>query len=147
MSADDHPAALLAFFAARLDEDEAISRTAAMSAKVHMDGYADGDWSWLDSYGQPQLADLPLIDHQMRFDPARVLRDVAADRALLGALEEARKFSDHMFASSSPEGVAHGEVPGQRMRAATQVQTLERVVAIRAARFSDNPDYRPEWAP
>lgn len=140
---------LIAFITARLDEDAAAAKA------VYGRWDEDAEGNLVDhSYGA-YLATGPYgggIDdatraHILRHDPARVLREVEADRKLLTELDEARKFSDHMFSSSSPEGVTPGKVPGERMRAATQVTTRSRVIAIRATRFSDHPDYRQEWAP
>lgn len=120
------------FIAARLDEAQAVLDASAADSGYHR--FFDAD----------PTTEKVICEFAVEEQCAR---DVAADRALLGALDEARKFSDHMFSSSSPEGVASGEVLGERMRAATQVVTLERVVAIRAARFSTHPDYLKKWAP
>lgn len=149
---------LIAFFQARLDEDEALALQAAQ--------VAGPDWTWKtevpEGHGEPtdyiiSLDGALLLDtmggiegeapHVARHDPARVLRDVEADRKLLAMLERARAFNDHMFASTHPEGIASGEILSERMRAATQVLTMEEVARIRAARFSGHPDYRPQWAP
>jgi Family of unknown function (DUF6221) len=143
---------LIAFLEARLDEDEAAAVAAAEADKryggrPHWSALGNividaGDPDWAVADLGPCLEDASVAAHIVRHDPARVLREVEADRKLLAELEQARKFSDHMFSSPLPEGVASGEVLGERMRAATQVLTLERVVVIRAERFSDHPDYR-----
>jgi hypothetical protein len=52
----------------------------------------------------------------------RMLRDVAADRKLIAAYEDAAEFSDPWIG-------------------------LDLAVRIRAGRFSDHPEYRREWAP
>lgn len=144
---------LIAFWRERLDEDEAAAKAAAeidvppwRADWAHDDGYADlraRDGEFI-AYNEGTLTREAAL-HIARHDPARVLREVEADRALLAELERARTFSDHMFSSARPEGVAILDVPGQRVRAATKVLTLERVVKIRAARFSDHPGYRAEW--
>ena len=145
-------AAMVAFLEARLDEDEAGAKACQSPSPWKTATHPADSWIVTDATGEPVIYDegTPSLEeaaHIARHDPARVLRDVEADRALLSALGQARKFSDHMFSSPSPEGAASGEVPGERVRAATQVLTLERVVMIRAARFSDHPGYSPAWAP
>ena len=148
----DDAAAMVAFLEARLDEEETAARACQSPAPWKAATHPADSWIVTDATGQPVIYDegTPSLEeaaHIARHDPARVLRGVEADRALLSALEQARKFSDHMFSSPSPEGAAPGEVPGERVRAATQVLTLERVVMIRAARFSDHPDYDEAWKP
>lgn len=143
---------MAAFLDARLDEDEAIARTAAMSAKVHMDGYADGDWSWLDSYGQPQLADIPLIDHQMRFDPNHVLREVDAKRKRLALYLDAKETFAAALKKAPPEGdpaTTHSYVR-ERInvnQASGRFTALEMSVRLDVMAYNDHPDYRQEWAP
>lgn len=80
------PEKLVASLAAGLDEDEATAKAAAVCDLVQQEGYEPGDWSWLRSYGQPQPNQMPLIDHQSRFDPARELRQVTAHRDLIAAI-------------------------------------------------------------
>jgi len=145
-------AAMVAFLEARLDEEAAMARACQSPSPWKAATHWADSWIVTDATGKPVVYDegTPSLEeaaHIARHDPARALRDAGADRALLSALEQARKFSDHMFSSPSPEGAASGEVPGERVRAATQVLTLERVVMIRAARFSDHPDYDEAWKP
>ena len=162
---------LTAFLYARLEEDEAIARAAADSVE-EAPGFwrydegarpvpriigtswesslTDGVWNCDDPDDHCDELRHPSRSagkHIARHDPARVLRDVTADRKLLTALERATEYSDRMFGPVPPDDIAHGEWPGERMRAATQVLILEYVARIRAERFSDHPGYWPGWAP
>lgn len=141
---------LIAFFAARLDEIEQAARAAA-GPGWHLEGLTCLVFTrapdvrgiaWCDNGRDGDAANAA---HIAANDPASVLADVAADRALIAILQVAQEFSDQMFASANPEGIASGEVLGHRMRAATQVLTMENVIKVRAARFSAHPQWRPEW--
>ena len=101
---------LIAFLAARLDEDEAVARRAAG--------------------GSPRETNLGIALFIGRFNPARVLREVEADRRLLAEWQKAE--TDPAIDDQWNAGLAAG---------------LRMAVQIRAARHSDHPDYRQEWAP
>jgi hypothetical protein len=107
---------LAAFVAARLDEDET-------EAKATAD--ADAEF-WADVRGDGT--------HFARHDPARVLRDVAAKRAILAEVVPAIEGMDMQiiceWGSSQDEPDAH--LP---------------LLKIMAAVYSDHMDYRPEWKP
>lgn len=117
MAMDD----LIAFWAARLDEDEAAAKKAVE--------LGDGVWALAPHF------------HTARHSPARVLRGVEADRGLLDLLDRATRYRDRVFAQPSPRSVS------DEMRAVTQMLALEQVVKLRAAVHSDHQDYRPEWKP
>ena len=130
---------LIAFFSARLDEVEAAAAAAS-----------DGPWTpWRgkpaelglrflkygvmlpsDMEGSPALiatASWMDAEHIALNDPVAVLADVAADRALLAAYEQAgavARFPDH------EGGYATG---------------MEDAIRIRAARFALHPEYREDW--
>ena len=120
---------IVAFAKARLDEDEAVAKRAAACALVQREGYEAGDWSWLQSYGQPQPEQVALIDHQARFDPARVLRDVEAGRRLLDAYLRTEQ-----------------AVPAESWES-DYTQALGQAVRFRAAVWRDHPEYDQSWAP
>lgn len=147
---DDLPA----FFAARLDEDEAAAKAAESAFSMDKAAPRRARSPWIAA-GSLLLAAQPdgshgdiaevidyglneVLEHAARHDPARVLRDVEADRALLGALSRAaEEMRDPRFdpAESSCSHTA-GEYDG-----------LLLAVKIRAARFVPHPDYRDEWKP
>ena len=153
---------LIAFVAARLDEDEAAAKKAV-----------PGPWRWADwsaTFGtleqerntlehSPGSRPFPAVaerdrettrvlrledpleidpdqeasaDHIARHDPARALRQVEDGRRLLAAYAEARE----------PDPEATPQERALRMAVAEVVRML---VLSRAAVWSDHPDYK--WAP
>jgi hypothetical protein len=118
------PDSIVAFLTARLDEDEIAARTAARVSRGER-------WRCPDDYGvfEAHSGDaailigspsgylrLELGAHVARHDPARVLADVAAKRALIADATD---------------------VPTISMRRA-----LKRL----AAPYADHPDYNPRWS-
>jgi hypothetical protein len=119
---------IAAFCAARLDEDEAAAK-------------AGGGGEWHDDHpaiGVVLVGGEPLIEghvtgltpHIARHDPARVLRDVAAGRAILG-----------LFVNG------FGTKVGVVMSAGTRIISGDWLLRCLASARSDHPDYRKEWAP
>jgi hypothetical protein len=132
---------LAAFLAARLDEDEAAAKAAAL-VDAHYGGRsswaacfgmvtdaADPDWAVVDVAPHFFSADRdPVNAHIARHDPARVLREVEAKRAILARCEYVRAaFRD------PASGL------WQRTHADANLRHL-------AAVYSDHPDYDPAWA-
>jgi hypothetical protein len=115
---------LIAFLNARLDDDhwEAF--------KFHN----DSEWSadMLARLFNHNESD-PVIHHLARYDPARVLREVAAKRAIIGL---------HRPSFSPADGDYTG-IDCMEDDDSWPCQTLHHVAAI----WSDHPDYRAEWAP
>ena len=131
---------LAAFLAARLDEDEAAAKMATKFPHWHAQPWYDGQFlkdgrtERADLWGRPGMQftgqgalDTVVADHIARHDPARVLREVAAGRALL---------ADYLQAI---DDYAEFDV--------IRINHLKRAVKWRAAVYSDHPDYRQEWAP
>lgn len=129
---------LIAFMKARLDEDEAIATAAA---QFGTDGFSgrpqwinqygmvvdatDSDWAIVD-LGGTAVSGEPVYAHIARHDPARTLREVAADRALLAEYDElANGLSAYMYMAGALEGI----------------------IRYRVTVWSDHPDYRDEWRP
>jgi len=119
---------LVEFLGQRLDEDEADARAAAE--------FAPGQWaSWNRSWDTDPVRDLaadngriaalpmPLAGHIARHDPARVLREVEAKRAIVDVADR-WTYGDEREA---PDGHA--------------------VLRHLAAVYQDHPDYREEWRP
>lgn len=131
---------LIAFVAARLDQEEAIARAAA--------SVAGPDWTWdpdsRDGYLRTPdgtiMADALHVEddqfrpHVARHDPARVLRDVAAGRRLLANYEE--------IALPDPDAS-----PQERALRMVVAEVVRMLILDRAAVWCDHPDYRQEWAP
>ena len=139
---------LAAFLAARLDEDEAVARRAASESPwsvsdTNDDGTRDvnpaeaPDGLW---HGEVALHIAGNdATHIARHDPARVLREAEAGRALLAAYikaEAALPRGQRDDWEDSAVACAHGKVDG-----------LRAAVAIRAAVYSGHPGYDPAWAP
>ena len=116
------PPSLAAFLAARLDEDE------AGASEIH-------NGTDCRSCGPLQLS----CDCGY---PARVLREVAAKRAVLAEWEEA---NGHRW--DLPDGVAEGRDDSERERDDGMAALLDGIVAILGAVYSDHPGYRDEWKP
>ncbi|MFE7954405.1 DUF6221 family protein [Streptomyces sp. NPDC057413] len=144
---------LVAFLRARLDEDERIARAAAEPERwVELNRAPQRSWSvefWADPDRAAVVAEgssaYPVVVttqgmaeedaearalHIARHDPARVLRDIEADRALLDRYAE--------VAANDMDDVeyAHG-----------WANALGLAVRYRAVRFADHPDYREGWRP
>jgi hypothetical protein len=117
---------LVAFLRARLDEDEARARK------------AEDEWDaeWVSAEWQ----DLPdeVFAQARTYDPARVLREVEAQRAILDAYEWGKRRYD------SREEM--GDLAQDRHRAG-EVFALLATIQTLAAVYRDHPDYRREWAP
>ena len=107
---------LTAFLNARLDEDEAAAKAAA-------DETAAG---WFT--GTVPLASAAFI---ARHDPARVLREVEAKRAILARYAEPLE----------------GRGLGEQLQLSQEKQGLYFAVLALAAVWSDHPDYWPGWKP
>ena len=101
--------ALVAFLLARLDEDEAAARTVL-----------------LDREFLPFESVMQTADHGARHGPLRVLRDVAAKRAVV------QKYRDGLQAQ--PDGFHGG-----------QLDVAEALIAALASVFAEHPDFNPEW--
>ena len=101
--------ALVAFLLARLDEDEAAARTVL-----------------LDREFLPFESVMQTADHGARHGPLRVLRDVAAKRAVV------EKYRDGLQAQ--PDGFHGG-----------QLDVAEALIAALASVFAEHPDFNPEW--
>jgi hypothetical protein len=122
---------LAEFLAARLNEDEAAAKAAGgdpWHGDTHSGLYHEDVRSQPGPFatGAYEVFTGGEEAHILRHDPARVLREVAAKRAILGAYESQRaaQFNDPAV-----------------------VDELRDVVQTLASVHSDHPDYRPEWKP
>ena len=129
---------LAAFLRARLDEDEATAKGTASSSPwtvsdVNDDGTSDvesadapdGLWhGWVAGHIAGGDA-----NHIARHDPARVLLEVAAKRAILGWHPAERM--RYIDASRCPQCELTWPCP-----------TVRHLAAV----YQDHPDYRQEWA-
>jgi hypothetical protein len=110
---------LVAFLNARLDEDEAAARAAAGAP-------------WLPDIGTDAVA-----EHIARHDPARVLREIAAKRAIVDFYVE----PPNGFLTGIAEAV--GDSEGGSGRTPRPLTVIEAVALDLADVWSDHPDYDP----
>jgi Family of unknown function (DUF6221) len=125
----DSTGALVAFYAARLDEDEqqaryALERLSACTGVQLSDPEDGGNIGHMVAYSF----------HARRHNPARVLREIEAGRRLIGRYERA---------AATPASVVsfiRGQDDGYREACLDEI-------GERAAVYDAHPDYRPEWKP
>lgn len=140
---------LIVFLNARLDEDEAAAKAAASVAGPDWQFGRDFPTSYLRSSAGSILADTlhsgdgEIGPHLARHDPARVLREVEAKRAIL----ELHQGDASEYGGS---GYRAGEM-ACRMCGADDgwwgvAWPCPTILAL-AAVYSDHPDYRQEWKP
>lgn len=122
------------FLRARLDEDEATAQAAANRRwraedniiSLYPEHENDGFLSW------PTRAD---ARHAALHDPARVLREVAAKRAILDLADEA---------SGLDMAVDGDRRIGSRDTEA-EPYLGDQILRLLALSYSDHPDYQPHW--
>ena len=130
---------LIAFLNARLDEDEAAAKGAAGDVWEYRD-----TWVWCGPFEVADIfggADMEEIGgHIARHDPARVLREVAAKRAIVATVSAYEaKIDGEWGCCHSATGIAGGYCPEIRP---DDIRALRELAAV----WSDHPDYRQEWA-
>jgi hypothetical protein len=84
----------------------------------------------------------PKAEHLVRHDPARVLRETAAKRAILADYQI-------VMANNAIENAAHGDQHDEVKAAARDLiaKVLRMVLHRLAAPYADHPDYQQEWVP
>lgn len=117
---------LAEFHTARLDEDEAAAKAVAGRAWYEPDDL--------------RFAHYKDAAHIARFDPARMLREVAAKRRRLERYVEQPGYD-------LPDGVNEGRDPDERLRDEGVKDALETEVREDAAIYDSHPDYDPAWRP
>jgi hypothetical protein len=142
---------LIAFLRARLDEDERIARTAASvgyadlrSLPVPVKRWDTGDVAahWRDGEGGQSN---PSAVHIARWDPARVLADVEANRRILD-LHKPWNAGGYHRANTTP-------APDRWLCATCDGDNMANVLApcptvrLLALPYAEHPDYDPGWAP
>lgn len=134
---------LIAFLNARLDEDEKAAKAVQDNSEPWPGQWkADGNHAlrtyngWvLATAGTPGGEFRPgVLAHTARHDPARVFRDIAADRELIRMREDQPGYD-------LPDGVQEGRDPDERERDEDRAALLDDILAIRAARYDDHPGY------
>lgn len=131
------------FLTARLDEDEAVARTAAWMDSPYLNTEPCSEWSYAgdghevepgvthDYEGLSPAVDVEVGPHIARHDPARVLADVAAKRAIVGLHDQALA-----------DEVEHGDASG--LGADLMHQDVIRLLALP---YAGHEDYDEGWRP
>ena len=118
------------FLNGRLDEDEAAARESYYEGQRWLTE-EEGVYRWPDDelvHSADRKSD---ARHIARHDPARVLREVEAGRAILaryGSLASVTNLGEHLQRSQEQAGLSFA------------IRQLAEI-------YSDHPDYRPEWKP
>lgn len=139
------------FLAARLAEDENCARLVLSDYGGHVPNWQVPSTGVL-VVGEDlhPLGDGPLVEHIARHDPARVLAEVAAKRAIVAMHEQAEKLVWDPRPAGTPvreprrepagycstcqveDGVIHGTWP---------CDTLKHLATV----YSEHPDFNPAW--
>lgn len=97
--------------------------------------------TWLRARLDEDEQDAPAVDDiSERYNPARVLADVAAKRAIF----------DLHAAYPQPQVMARGEIIACSMCGSVDDSPVDwpcDTVKLLAAAYADHPDYREEWRP
>jgi hypothetical protein len=127
---------LRAFVAARLDEDEAAALAAAEGSWSFV-GYDDPGWAIVanDEHEVVSRSGSDDASHIARHDPARVLREVAAKRAIVELHQPNEDGCSLCFlVIDDPAHIGEWE--------AFPCRTLRQLAAV----WSDHPDFDPNWS-
>lgn len=119
---------LIAFLNARLDEDEAAAKAAWRGDGWRHENMPDEVWTGRSAPGHTPIPiakawDQPTAEHIARHDPARVLADVAAKRAVIAACAHNLEYEDYGYTLA------------------------ERVLRALALPYAEHEDYKPHWRP
>jgi hypothetical protein len=147
---------LTEFLTARLDEDEAVARKASHQKVA---GPFHGDWR-ADSLALSVVADREDRRHIARHDPARVLAEVAAKRAIVelhkvmpwrlstvGYVQghDGRRWAQHYYGGCCSLCTAGGEYGGNVAEFDTDEPDYCDTLRHLAAVYADHQDFREEW--
>jgi hypothetical protein len=124
-----------AFLNARLDEDETVARAALAGRDEESES---GGWSEVLAAKAVDL-DATDVEHIARHDPARVLREVTAMRAIVEFYVEPP--GGLRSGSAAPSTAAEAEIA----KAPRVLTAIEAIAFDIAAVWSDHPDYDPAW--
>jgi hypothetical protein len=133
------------FLAARLDEEQRRAEAAAKESSPRFD--VDGK-QWRNSDGEGiYCQELPLavgpygvlgdafVSHVLAYDPARVLAEVAAKRAIVDLWEP-----------SLPDGAQDGRDWNEKEADDARAYVLELALRHLASLYADHADFDPAWA-
>lgn len=133
---------IVEFLLARIAEDEEVARGATHPGADEMEWHVDGTW-WLegvkhDVVGPDEVAFTHpgMVDHIARHDPARVLAECQAKRAII---------AERTCGCPDPDCDDCGACSGNHHADPTPAPcaTIRHLATV----YADHPDYREEWRP
>ncbi|MEU7787681.1 DUF6221 family protein [Amycolatopsis sp. NPDC049159] len=142
---------LITWLRAQLDEDERVAREAGGAAwSVGTEETPDGENAYysIGAYGEEPFVDTDVterakFDHIVYWDPARVLREVEAKRAIIDMHQPDTQFSsDQQFCRKC----ATGDSCDDCLDYSTQVWPCS-TLRLLALPYSDHPGYEESWRP
>jgi hypothetical protein len=139
------------FLEARLTEDERMAREAWERTGGNLPG-ATSVWSSAEHTWSPMmLVDAaPMVEHIARYDPARVLREVEAKRAIMDEWLRIDSRSHQSAANYSAwvagEREPHPGVTSPDDCERARLEMLGLALHALASVYADHPDYDPAWA-
>lgn len=163
---------IVAFFRARLNDDERVARAAASATLTEGEHpvWIQGEINYVD-FDEPVVETHPdqagvindaqdtvvydegrdpaLDTHIARHDPARVLREVKVKRAVLDAYETwlAEERAGHADYQAWLDGRGHNTDPPRRTVPEAAGDGLTLALRLLALPHADHPDFREEWRP
>jgi hypothetical protein len=133
----------MAWLRAQLDADEKVAQTCLQSQAdrlgVQLGTYhwqAREGGVWLDRYSIAARLSDEHAEHIARWDPARALADINADRRLIQEWRDAE--SRRLYYERDGEEPFAAEARGY-------AEAMAKAVRIRAVRFADRPGCPDEW--
>lgn len=135
------------FLLARYDETEAIARRAYQLSKF-ADPHPPGSKDWVDLVAvtsnqhtfiaQSQVT--PAFDHAARHDPAAVLADIEAKRAIVAWCSEREQVWVGTLADDPEAARPEDFAPGRLAHMQDSV-----VLRFLVQPYADHPDFDPDW--
>lgn len=155
---------LTEFLEARLAEDEAAAEATSTdydSITTWSIGRGSTNWHWwvqnnwsdgVVATGSDTSEAAAVVSHIARHDPARVLREVQAKRALLADVEAEKHYTceDPWYtckaATEERDGGYYAETDGSGPCDCGRNERVEQRLRFLAAPYTDHPEFRKEWA-
>lgn len=160
----DQNARLLAFFEARLDEEQAAAQAAYDAEKpaTHQEHSArwrfDGEGVYIDAtYSSTPIATGPwgcgiseqVGKHIARHDPTRVLAEIRIKRYLISEYRSVETFDEHAAVEAAmrlPDEQAAMTALGQAWAKEAARSLLLAVIKAEASLYALHPDYEAAWS-
>lgn len=162
----DQNARLVAFFEARLDEEETAANAATKGPWLIDEGDETPDHSLTIKGGPDQIPDVPGREtvvyspyiwaetwpdfaHIARHDPTRVLAEIRIKRYLISEYRSVETFDEHAAVQAAmrlPDEQAAMTALGQAWAKEAARSLLLAVIKAEASLYALHPDYEPAWS-